>query len=59
VAGQDADGAMARVRALNRGSAADVVRAMVKLELVALEKGRLRLTMKGREFLGTVPEGRL
>jgi hypothetical protein len=47
----DADGLMARVRELGRGSAADVVRAMVKLELVAMEQGRPRLTQKGREFL--------
>ncbi|KAA0894162.1 hypothetical protein [Oryzomonas rubra] len=51
LATRDASEAMARVRALARGSAADSVRALVKLEFVVIDKGLPRLSMKGREFL--------
>lgn len=42
---------MARFRAIARGSAADSVRALVKLELVVIDKGHPRLSWKGKEFL--------
>jgi len=61
LAARDATGVMSRIRALGRGAAADVVRAMVKLELVVIDRGQPRLSMKGREFLevaGTVQQGR-
>jgi hypothetical protein len=41
---------MSRIRALGRGAAADVVRARVKLELVVIDKGHPRLSLKGKEF---------
>jgi hypothetical protein len=51
LAARDASGLMSRIRALSRGAAADVIRAMVKLELVVIDKGQPKLSMKGREFL--------
>lgn len=48
---RDTSEAMAHVRALARGSAADSVRALVKLELVVIDNGFPRLSRKGREFL--------
>jgi hypothetical protein len=42
---------MSRIRELSRAAAADIVRAMVKLELVVIDKGQPRLSLKGREFL--------
>jgi len=51
LATRDASGVMSRVRALAKGSAVDIVRALVKLDLVVMEKGRPRLSRKGREFL--------
>lgn len=49
---RDHVGLMSRIRGLNRGAAADIVRAMVKLEFVVIDKGQPRLTIKGKEFLG-------
>jgi len=51
LATRDASGVMSRVRALAKGSAVDIVRALVKLDLVVIDKGRPRLSRKGREFL--------
>src|SRR6185369_310199 len=51
LAARDASGLMSRIRELSRGAAADIVRAMVKLELVVMDKGKPRLSLKGREFL--------
>jgi len=54
LATRDASVVMSRVRALTKGSAADSVRALVKLDLLVMEKGRPRLSRKGREFLNLV-----
>lgn len=51
LAERDVSGVMSRIQALAKGSAADIVRALVKLELVVVDKGRPRLSIKGREFL--------
>ncbi len=51
LAERDVSGVMSRIQALAKGSAADIVRALVKLELVVIDKGRPKLSMKGREFL--------
>lgn len=51
LAERDVSGVMSRIQALAKGSAADIVRALVKLELIVIDKGRPRLSMKGREFL--------
>ena len=51
LATRDASGVMARLRALGRGTAADAVRTLVKLDLVVIDKGQPRLSLKGREFL--------
>ncbi|KAB0670337.1 hypothetical protein F6V30_09295 [Oryzomonas sagensis] len=59
LATRDTSEAMAHVRALARGSAADSVRALVKLELVVIDKGFPRLSRKGREFLDLGPISRL
>jgi hypothetical protein len=48
---QDASGAISRIQGMSKESAADVVRALVKLDLVVIEKGRPKLSRKGREFL--------
>lgn len=40
-----------RVRELTKGSAANSVRTLVKLELMVIDRGFPRLSMKGREFL--------
>jgi predicted methyltransferase len=36
---------------VSKESAADIVRALVKLELVVIEKGRPKLNRKGRELV--------
>jgi len=51
LATRDADGVMSRMRAMGSVQAADSVRALVKLELVVIDKGRPRLSRKGIEFL--------
>ncbi|MBC8019293.1 MAG: hypothetical protein H7X83_12355 [Verrucomicrobia bacterium] len=51
LASRDSSGVMTRMRALTKGSAVDIVRALVKLDLVVIDKGQPRLSMKGREFL--------
>ncbi len=51
LATRDTSGVMSRVRALAKGSVVDIVRALVKLDLVVIDKGHPRLSMKGREFL--------
>jgi hypothetical protein len=51
LATRDASVVMSRVRALPKGSAVDIVRALVKLDLVVIDKGHPRLSRKGREFL--------
>lgn len=51
LATRDTDGVMSRMQALGRVQAADSVRALVKLDLVVIDKGRPKLSMKGREFL--------
>lgn len=48
---RDATGVTAHMRTLSRRSAIDIVRALVKLELVTIDKGCPKLNMKGREFL--------
>jgi hypothetical protein len=51
LATRDAAGAMSRIHGVTMGSAANSVRALVKLDLVVMENGRPRLSMKGRSFL--------
>jgi hypothetical protein len=51
LAARDVSEVRARVRELTRGAAANSVRALVKLELVVIDKGLPRISMKGREFL--------
>ena len=51
LATRDSSGVMSRMRTLTKESAAHTVRALVKLELVVMDKGQPRLSMKGREFL--------
>jgi len=51
LATRDAAGVMSHMQALAKGSAADSVRVLVKLDLVVIDKGHPRLSMKGREFL--------
>ncbi len=51
LAAQDAAGVTARMRTLGRQSATDIVRALVKLELITIDKGRPKLSRKGKEFL--------
>ncbi len=51
LAAQDSVGVTAHVRALARRSAIDIVRALAKLELITIDKGRPKLSIKGREFL--------
>lgn len=51
LAARDVSEVKARLRELTKGSAANSVRALVKLELVIINKGLPRLSMKGREFL--------
>jgi len=48
---RDTSGVMSRICALAKGSAADIVRAMVKLELVLIDKGYPQLSLKGKDFL--------
>jgi hypothetical protein len=54
LATRDASGVMSRVRALTKGSAVEIVRALVKLDLVVIDKGRPKLSRKGIEFLKLV-----
>jgi len=51
LAARDVSELKAHVRELGKGSAANSVRALVKLDLVVIDKGLPRLSMKGREFL--------
>ncbi len=51
LATRDASVVTSRMRALGRVQAADSVRALVKLDLVVMEKGRPKLSYMGREFL--------
>lgn len=51
LAARDLPEVAARVRELTHGPAANSVRALVKLELVVIDKGLPRLSMKGRDFL--------
>lgn len=48
---QDASGVISQIQGMSKESAADIVRALVKLELVVIEKGRPKLSRKGREFV--------
>ncbi|GFO63997.1 hypothetical protein [Geomonas paludis] len=48
---QDSSGVVALLHDLERKSAADVVRALVKLDLVSMYKGRPKLSTKGKAFL--------
>lgn len=56
---QDSSGGMAHLHELGKKSAADIVRALVKLELVVIDKGRPRLSRKGKEFLELRLDGSL
>jgi hypothetical protein len=51
LAERDVSSVMSRIQALAKVSAADIVRALVKLELVVIDKGSPKLSIKGREFL--------
>lgn len=51
LATKDVSEMTARVRELNKASAANCIRVLVKLELIVIDKGRPRLSMKGREFI--------
>lgn len=51
LATRDASIVTSRMRALGRVQAADSVRALVKLDLVVMEKGQPKLSYVGREFL--------
>jgi hypothetical protein len=51
LAAQDSAGVTAHMQALRKHTAADIMRALVKLELVTFDKARPRLSHKGREFL--------
>lgn len=52
LAARDVSGVMSRMRTAGKVSVVDTVRALVKLELVVIDKGHLKLSLKGREFLG-------
>ncbi|RNC67998.1 MAG: hypothetical protein ED859_11815 [Desulfuromonadales bacterium] len=52
LASKDAGRARSRMRALGKTSALDVIRALVKLEMITVDRGIPRLSLKGREFLG-------
>ncbi len=54
LAARDASGAIQHMQTLGKESAVDIVRALVKLELVVIDKGRPKLSMKGREFVAFV-----
>lgn len=51
LASKDADRAKSRMRALGKTSALDVIRALVKLEMITVDGGAPRISLKGREFL--------
>jgi hypothetical protein len=51
LAANDRAGARAHTQTLNAGSALAVVRALVKIKMIAIERGHLRLQLKGQEFL--------
>ena len=46
--------AQERIYELSRRSALDLIRALVKLEMVVVDREKIRLSPKGREFLGRV-----
>lgn len=52
LAARDVTGVMSRMRTAGKVSVVDTVRALVKLELVVIDRGHLKLSRKGREFLG-------
>ncbi|OGU17410.1 MAG: hypothetical protein A2076_04520 [Geobacteraceae bacterium GWC2_53_11] len=52
LAARDVTGVMSRMRTAGKVSVVDTVRALAKLELVVIDKGHLKLSLKGREFLG-------
>ncbi len=51
LAARDTTRVLTHLRGMGRESAADIVRALVKLELVVMDKGRPKLSMKGQEFV--------
>ncbi len=51
LAARDTTGVLTPLREMRRESAVDIVRALVKLELVVMDKGRPKLSMKGQEFV--------
>lgn len=52
LAAKDAGRARSRMKALGKTSALDVIRALVKLEMITVDRGTPRISLKGREFLG-------
>lgn len=51
LAARDTAGVLTHLRGIGKESAADIVRALVKLDLVVIDKGRPKLSLKGQEFV--------